>query len=254
MIIRAQEVRSHERELKRGFEHDGYIFIEELLHPDRAGELADTVFEVESRLLKDPDEKEHIFEKDDAGTIVAARCLHNLIEQHPAFRELAREPAIVDLAEFALGYEPLYYRAISTLTRQSVGSAFPWHQDFAYWGAGRPDMIGIWIALHDATIENGCMDIIPGSHQWGILPCEENDPGRPILTREQEAQRIPAEVKAGGALLFHALLVHRSSPNRSNKERCAVIFEYTAQEFDNGPHHFDRHCGWNPKTDEMVAL
>ena len=215
MIIRAQEVRSHERELKRGFEHDGYIFIEELLHPDRAGELADTVFEVESRLLKDPDEKEHIFEKDDAGTIVAARCL---------------------------------------LKRQSVGSAFPWHQDLAYWGAGRPDMIGIWIALHDATIENGCMDIIPGSHQWGILPCEENDPGRPILTGEQEAQRIPAEVKAGGALLFHALLVHRSSPNRSNKERCAVIFEYTAREFDNGPHHFDRHCGWNPKTDEMVAL
>ena len=72
--------------------------------------------------------------------------------------------------------------------------------------------------------------------------------------KEQEAQRIPAEVKAGGALLFHALLVHRSSPNRSNKERCAEIFEYTAQEFDNGPHHFDRHCGWNPKTDEMVAL
>jgi hypothetical protein len=254
MRIAANQITRRTAELREWFTRDGFVFIENLISKDYARTLANTVFGVERQLLESPDEKEHIFEKDDRENIVAVRCMHNLIEQHPVFREMAREETIVDLAELALGYEPLYYRAISTLKRRSVGSAFPWHQDFAYWGKGRPDMVGIWIALHDATTENGCMDIIPKSHRWGVLPYEEDNPGKPVLTEGQEAQRIPAEIKAGDALLFHALLVHRSSPNQSENERCAVIFEYTAREFNNGPHHFDRHCGWNPRTDEIVAL
>jgi ectoine hydroxylase-related dioxygenase (phytanoyl-CoA dioxygenase family) len=253
-VINAKDIALHADELKLQFDRDGFAFIQSLISRDYAQKIADTVFDVERQLLESPDETEHIFEKDDQDNIVAVRCLHNLIEQHPTFREMAGDQTVVDLAELALGYEPLYYRAISTLKHPSVGSAFPWHQDFAYWGKGRPDMIGIWIALHDATTENGCLEIIPKSHRWGVLPYEENNPGNPILSDEQEAGRIPAEVKAGDALLFHALLVHRSSPNQSEKERCAVIFEYTAREFNNGPHHFDRHCGWNPRTDEMVVL
>lgn len=180
--------------------------------------------------------------------------MHNLLEQDRFFRDLAARPGLLELVSRVMSPNLFFFRGIMVVKERGVGSAFPWHQDFAYWGKGSPELAGVWIALKDATVDNGCLEVIPGSHRWGVLPVINNDPGNPVLTSEQESLTVPVPVPAGGAILFHSLLVHRSSPNRSDHDRWAIVYEYSAPEFRNGRHRFDRSCGWDPRTNQMIEL
>jgi ectoine hydroxylase-related dioxygenase (phytanoyl-CoA dioxygenase family) len=227
------------------YRRDGCVLVENLLSPAELQQTAAVIPAVSDRLLEKPDTKAHIFEKDASGQPIAVRCIHNLLEQDPIFKKFAAAPRIVSIVKQIMSPRPLFYRGIVVMKKGEVGSAFPWHQDFSYWGTGKPELVGVWIALKDATLTNGCLEIIRGSHRWGVLPMLNNDPGKPILTPEQEAQSLPVPVKAGGALFFHSLLVHRSQPNRTQNDRWAMIFEYSAPEFENQRHPFDRMCGWD---------
>ena len=245
--------RLSEAQLKE-YKEKGYLIEENYLSKDELAAVQDIVPEITSRLMVDPDESEHIFEKDENGNPVAVRCVHNLLEQHGIFRKFAAKPKLIEIVSSVMSQSMYFFRGIMVIKQRGVGSAFPWHQDYAYWGQGKPELVGVWIALREATIENGCMDIIPGSHKWGVLPVRNNDPGNPILSEEQENMAIPAPVPAGGAIFFHSLLVHKSNPNRSNEDRWAIVYEYSAPEFQNGLHRFDRSCGWNPVTGNKQEL
>ena len=89
-----------------------------------------------------------------------------------------------------------------------------------------PELCSAWIALDDATEENGCMRLIPGSHHWGLLEHQhlaDYQVDEEALDRSREVS-VPLE--AGGALLFHSRLLHATSPNRSDRSRRAMIFSY----------------------------
>jgi phytanoyl-CoA hydroxylase len=109
------------------------------------------------------------------------------------------------------------------------GAEKPWHQDNAYFDWTPLDgVIGVWIALDPATVENGCMQIVPGSHRAGPAPhhhvrdCQLVDDA----SRAARAEVVPLE--PGGALFFSALLHHGTPPNRSADRRRALQFHYAA--------------------------
>ena len=93
-----------------------------------------------------------------------------------------------------------------------------WHQDFSYWTRTKPIAhLTCWCGLDDSTKENGCLQYIPGSHNWGLLPkpviAGELQGIRDFLTEEQKKQfEHPqlAEVKAGEAIFHHSLTLHGS--------------------------------------------
>src|SRR5262249_23008655 len=112
----------------------------------------------------------------------------------------------------------------------SYGS--PWHQDWVYWHGAHK--ISVWIAIDDATPENGCLKMIPGSHRMELSHDGTGTSGsgannfpkhlRPDAIDERAAKIMSA--RSGTAIIFHDLCLHASLPNKSGKDRFAVISTY----------------------------
>ncbi|MAE65784.1 MAG: hypothetical protein CMJ18_16060 [Phycisphaeraceae bacterium] len=107
-----------------------------------------------------------------------------------------------------------------------------WHRDYTYWDhVGPPDLGTCWIALDDATIDNGCMVVVPGSHKWDYAYRREdvdaNDPNWPLqpqrVPQGADLTEIPCEVKAGHCHFHDCRLLHGSYGNRTDNPRRSYI-------------------------------
>jgi ectoine hydroxylase-related dioxygenase (phytanoyl-CoA dioxygenase family) len=110
------------------------------------------------------------------------------------------------------------------------GGVVAWHQDYSYWTRTKPlAHLTCWIGLDESTQENGCLQYIPGSHTWELLPVTglagDMDAIQTVLSEEQKAQFKPVaiELKRGEAAFHHPLLVHGSYANHSDRPRRAVV-------------------------------
>lgn len=108
-----------------------------------------------------------------------------------------------------------------------------WHQDEDFIPTRDNSLVGGWIALDDATNENGCLWVIPGSHKPGVLwPLERQQDPRFDCTGESagfpytDADAIPVEVKAGSIVFFNGYLLHRSFPNRAQSGYRRVLVNH----------------------------
>jgi hypothetical protein len=116
------------------------------------------------------------------------------------------------------------------------GGVVAWHQDYSYWTRTKPVAhLTCWCGLDDATKENGCLQYIPGSHRWGLLPkpviAGELQGIKDFLDEEQKRQfEHPrfAEVKAGEAIFHHSLTLHGSGANTSSRPRRAFVINVFA--------------------------
>lgn len=114
------------------------------------------------------------------------------------------------------------------------GGVVAWHQDFSYWTRTTPMAhLSCWIGLDDSTPDNGCLQYIPGSHRWNLLPRTElagaMDGIHKVLSDEQwEAFQHPVtiELKAGECAFHHPLMVHGSFENRTDGPRRAVVLNF----------------------------
>ncbi len=106
-------------------------------------------------------------------------------------------------------------------------SEFPWHQDNGYVAIEPATNITIWVALDDVDEHNGCVWVMPRSHQHGLLEHKTKSADSWHLTLDVEGDGVPAILKAGEAVAFTGLTLHRSKLNYSNKPRRAFFMEYT---------------------------
>lgn len=124
------------------------------------------------------------------------------------------------------------YTCKLNLKRPREGSEFPWHQDFTYWYAFTPEHareIGTAILfLDDALAENGAICVLPGSHRRGPAPRDPKDPTAFLAdpARIDASQEVLVEAPAGSLLFFPSLLLHRSSPNTSGRQRRAILLSF----------------------------
>ncbi|HNP21292.1 MAG TPA: phytanoyl-CoA dioxygenase family protein [Panacibacter sp.] len=110
------------------------------------------------------------------------------------------------------------------------GGVVAWHQDYSYWTRTKPIAhLTCWCGLDDSTIENGCLQYVPGSQRWGLLDKPElagNMMGiMDYLTPQQREEFRPVyvETKAGEAIFHHSLTLHGSSENKSDRPRRAFV-------------------------------
>ncbi len=151
---------------------------------------------------------------------------------------LARDERMVGLAEDAIG-KPIYlYSHKMTMKQPNEGGAWEWHQDFGYWydyGCLAPEMMSIYVALDKATRENGCLQVLKGTHKLGRLNhIRENDQTNVEQEHLDAAlkryQHVYVEMDAGDVLVFDGNLLHRSDANRSDTYRWGYICSYNAVE------------------------
>jgi hypothetical protein len=108
-----------------------------------------------------------------------------------------------------------------------VGSEKPWHQDNAYFRVTPLDQVlGVWIALDDATVENGCMHVLPDGHKRGPLRHYHGRDCEIVPDRIGDYLGEPIELPAGGALFFFGMLPHRTPVNTSSQRRRALQLHY----------------------------
>ncbi|MEZ6124869.1 MAG: phytanoyl-CoA dioxygenase family protein [Planctomycetaceae bacterium] len=111
------------------------------------------------------------------------------------------------------------------------GGVVAWHQDYSYWTRTTPmQHLTCWIGLDDATVDNGCVHYVPGSHRWNLLPITglagDMSAIRKVLSDEQWEQfnhPVPVELKAGECVFHHPLTVHGSFENRTAGPRRALV-------------------------------
>lgn len=111
------------------------------------------------------------------------------------------------------------------------GGVVAWHQDYSYWTRTRPMAhLTCWIGLDDGTADNGCVQYIPGSHRWDLLPITglagDMAAIEQVLSNEQWERfqnPVPVELRAGECSFHHPLMVHGSFENRTNQLRRATV-------------------------------
>lgn len=146
----------------------------------------------------------------------------------PGMRFPSRKPELLDLLSRIVDGQPDLFQDMA-LIKPPGGREKPWHQDKAYFTVDLDaPVVGVWIALDEATEENGCMHIIPGSHREGPVVHFDRRDWQICDTDVQVDRDVMVPLDPGGALLFDGLIHHGTPPNESGRLRRALQFHYTA--------------------------
>jgi ectoine hydroxylase-related dioxygenase (phytanoyl-CoA dioxygenase family) len=151
----------------------------------------------------------------------------------PLMRETMAHPAITPVLTELIGPNVKCMQSMFFVKRPGK-PGHAWHQDEKYVATADRSLTGCWIALDDATIENGCLWVIPGSHRPGVIwPMRDHGTEEFDVSQEAygfpygEAEAVPVEVPAGSVIFFHGYLLHRSLRNRAAASyRRSLVFHY----------------------------
>jgi phytanoyl-CoA hydroxylase len=204
------------------FDADGYVVLPELVDAPTlrsAREEIDT-FEAEvDALLRSSGGRFSIAE---TGAITFAT---HLVTRSERLRDLSRHPTIVGICGDLVGPDVRLYWDQAVYKKPEKPRRFPWHQDNGYAFVEPQQYLTVWLALTDATLENGCPWVVPGLHRHGTLRHTFVDPlGYECL--DEPAGAVAAEVPAGGAVVFSSLTPHLTGPNTTEAVRKAYILQY----------------------------
>ena len=214
------------------FKKDGFIIKRKLFSEKE-------VKNIMKSLESDPLIKQHMFDRDDSdGNSTLSVQWNN--PGKSSYGVGARMKKMVNVVEELLGGEVYHWHSKVTAKAAKEGGAWEWHQDYGYWynhGCLYPDMMSVMVALDKSTKENGCLQVLKGSHQIGridhIKMVKENgDLGQVYADQERikwaetKHENIYCEMEPGDALFFHGNTLHGSGANKSEMRRWALLFCY----------------------------
>lgn len=225
-LISSQQIKQYRQQ--------GYFTVEGLFTPDEVVAVRSEITKIVARY---PDGPKGLIEFEPSvesgkntpdALELGVRKLSNVVRHNAFFRKLAFHPKMAAIATVLLGPDVVLLQSIMLLKPPRIGSAKVWHQDNAYFRRDPNHIVGFWVACDDATVENGCMHVIPGSHTQGIVEHSgfKNDYGVLGTPSFEEAVAVPLE--AGDALMFHGELLHGSPPNKTDARRRSMQYHYAS--------------------------
>jgi hypothetical protein len=163
----------------------------------------------------------------------------------------ARTRRMVDTSAALLGGPVYHYQSKLTAKEPEVGGAWEWHQDYGYWyynGCLFPHLASCQIALDRSGMENGCLEMVRGSHHLGRIdhvpvPGEGQNVADPARMKDILARQelVPCELNPGDGVFFHGNTLHRSAQNRSEHRRWTLICCYNRVDNDTVIRDHDRY-------------
>ena len=227
------------------FHRDGYVIqrglipmsyvntILEVTRRDAASHFGDIEYEADVHYPGAP-------ESLDAEGGRTIRRLRQAFSRDPVFSRLVKEPFLLKRLQQILGPQvvmPLAHHNCVMTKHPTYSSDTGWHQDNRFWSFTTPNLVNTWVALGEETLTNGCLRLLPGSHQIHFEP-QQLDDG--LFFREDLEQNrdlldsaVTAELSSGDVLFFHAKCFHAATRNYSEKTKYSAVF--TFRSLDNPP-------------------
>ncbi len=228
---------------RAAFDADGFVIVRGMFD-------AEEVDLLRRAMEEDPEVSSHLIDRLDAQGAATRIALWNRAGDS-VYGMAARSARMVDTMAELLGGPVYHFQSKLTAKEPFVGGAWEWHQDYGYWyhnGCLFPHLASCQVALDRSGMENGCLQMVRGSHRLGRIdhvpvPGEGQnvaDPARmaDILAR---LELVPCELEPGDAVFFHANMLHRSAQNRSAHRRWTLICCYNRVDNDTVIRDHDRY-------------
>lgn len=152
----------------------------------------------------------------------------HLVKQSDLYQKFYRSDLFQDIASDFVGPDVKLYWDQAVYKKPGVESPFPWHQDNGYTFVQPQQYITVWIALTDATKENGCMWFVPEVHRLGTIEHDLTDLGYAMYVDEPPKHAIPVECEAGTVIVLSALCPHMTGFNHTDKTRRALVAQFVS--------------------------
>ena len=231
---------------REAIERDGYVLRQSVFNRDEVAEITDACERLLADLVKDRKGRRfhvgsYTFEPDQLtdctvkweGDSDVVHGLEPFAHLSPALEKWAYDARFLGpSADFIDDDEPVLFTEKLNLKRPFVGGPNPWHQDWPYWeyADDRARVVTAMLFLDDATLENGTLQVLPGSQQKGPWPLRTDSDAFGNLEMDPSAVEgmtpVPIEVGPGSVVFFGPLLVHKSEPNQSSRERRTLLYSY----------------------------
>lgn len=222
----------------RGFVDDGFCWAPGLISQAELAELKADMLKLARGGYPCPQLKPADPQVADQDVLDGILCIHQPHFVSPVMRRFCEHPAITGILSQVVGAHLAHWDGAVKCMQSMLfvkGPGKPgqaWHQDEQYIPTRDRSLCGAWIALDDATIANGCLWVVPGSHRNGYFfergkpaDLEEYD-GSDQCHGFDEAKAVPVEVPAGSVVFFNGYLLHKSLKNRTNGYRRVLVNHY----------------------------
>jgi ectoine hydroxylase-related dioxygenase (phytanoyl-CoA dioxygenase family) len=209
-------------EQAKAYDELGYFVVEDVFDPDTVAALVAEIDPIER-------EFEELLRQAENGRLFIARAdeitfTTHLVARSTAIREFVAASPLTDFCRDLIGSDVRLYWDQAVYKKPDTEAEFPWHQDNGYAFVEPQQYLTCWIALTDATEENGCPWVVPGLHKMGTLRHHISETG--LVCFDEAAGAMAAPVRAGGMVVFSSLTPHCTGPNRTDEVRKAYIVQY----------------------------
>jgi phytanoyl-CoA hydroxylase len=206
----------------RCYDHLGYFVLEDAFDADQVASIIDAIDPLEAQM-------EETLRQQEGGKLFIARANEitfttHLVTHSEVLRRLASVSPLRDLAGDLIGPDVRLYWDQAVYKKPEASTSFPWHQDNGYAFLSPQQYLTCWIALTDATRDNGCPWVVPGLHRLGTLAHKLTDTG--FVCLENPPGPVAIEVRAGSIVVFSSLTPHCTGPNRTADVRKSYIVQY----------------------------
>lgn len=232
------------KQMVEAYEKNGYVLVRNMLSEAEIQKLR-TAVESSKGIQR------HAYGRSD-GDRKSRMCVWN----HPGddiTGVLARSPRVAGTMQELMGGDEIYhYHSKLMMKDAKSGGAFLWHQDYGYWyfnGCLYPEMASVFIPVDDCLKENGCLQVLAGSHKMGRIDHKTlgeqlgADPER-VEQAKLALEHVHVEMKAGDMLFFHSNLLHTSNQNHSDLRRWVFIVAFNKK--SNNPYVEHHHPRYTP--------
>ena len=236
-----------EQKQVRFFQQNGYLKYGPVLDVEEVEELRDgldRVIQIEQAGGDDSEPEFHFGHRrgDDSSRRSITQFV-NMWKREPAYERLLHHPTISGIlcALLSTSQVRLWHDQIISKPPDD-NDHFQFHQDFYFWPLDRPEIVTCWLALDDATVDSGCMHVIPGSHadprfvpeahaeeQQAKAANEIMESERDKISKQPASFGTPVEIKAGECMFHHCLNFHATPPNITQNQRRAHIMIFMAK-------------------------
>jgi ectoine hydroxylase-related dioxygenase (phytanoyl-CoA dioxygenase family) len=218
-------------DLRTQYAEQGYVIARGAIDADLAAETFD---HVQWLIQKYPDTRPEQFH-------------HQLLVIDPFMHRLVGDERLLDIAEQFIGPNIALFAAHYIAKPPLDGQKVLWHQDGSYWPLEPMEVVTLWVAGSDSTVENGCMRVLPGTQNARLLSRAEMqtvDDGQNVLSsgihpsQIDDTEVVELELKAGDVSIHNPRIIHGSNPNTSDKWRVGLTLRYipTTTLVKNGDH------------------
>lgn len=216
----------------RQYHQQGFLVIDQLFDASEVDtikrELQDFIYDrKQGAQIQYTRNKEAIPQDEDRELYV--RKVQGYVEHSPLLKKITEHEGLHAVLSRIFGEQArlVVEQALLKPPSEQAGNEKPWHQDMAYGPFQLNKLVcGVWIALDQADLDNGCMHVVPGSHQHGPIPHYVVRDWQICDIHVDLEREVVVPLKPGGALLFTGLTHHGTPPNRSKKHRRALQLHY----------------------------